>query len=188
MKRQSIALFALIAGGAAISWWLAQISSPDQTVQRKTEGSPDAYAEQLTIFSFDAQGFLHHKLRAPSMRYYKENDTTELDQPHLWQFSPEAPSWSVRGERAIVHGDGDTLFMPGPVFIDREGQGKAIPYYRITTRDLKMQTDSAYVETDQPIQLDSPDHRITAVGMQGWLQEPVRIKLLHKVRGVYEHL
>ena len=171
---------------AGLSWWLSDITAPEPAAPKRTERFPDAYARQLTVVTYDAQGLPHYRVKAPTMRHYETNDTTELDQPQMWQFNADKPPWVVQGEQAIMTGDQDSLFMPGEVIIDRAASPDTTPYH-IVTRDLTVNTITAYAETEQPIRITSKNHWINGVGMQGWLQDPIRIKLLNKVRGYYEH-
>jgi lipopolysaccharide export system protein LptC len=56
----------------------------------------------------------------------------------------------------------------------------------LVTRDLRVQRKAEYAETDQPVSANSGTSQVEAVGMQAWLGEPMRIKLLSRVRGRYE--
>lgn len=185
MNRHSVLLFTLVSVAASVSWWLSEITAPEQAGPRETEQFPNAYAKELTVISYDMQGLPAYKLTTPLMRHYEKDDTTELEKPVMWQFNADKPPWQMHGERAIMTGDQDSLYMSGKVFIDREGKGAISPYH-IVTRNLTVNTLSAFAQTEQPIQLTSSDNKITAIGMQGWLRDPVRIKLLNFVRGHYE--
>jgi LPS export ABC transporter protein LptC len=185
LNRNSLFLFSLVSVAAGISWWLSDITAPEQVAARGKEQFPDAYARELTVISYTKQGQPQYKLKTPLMRHYEKDDTTKLDRQLMWQFNGEKPPWTVRAEQAIMTSDKDTLFMAGEVYIDRDGTDAISPYH-ITTRDLTVNTVTAYAETAQPIRFASDDHQIDGIGMRGWLQDPVRIKLLDKVRGTYE--
>lgn len=87
----------------------------------------------------------------------------------------------------MVKSNQDTIFLPGRVIIDRLA-GTATNPYHIITQDLSLNTETSYAETDHAIRIESGTHWITAIGMQGWLQKPIRIKLKNQVRGYYEIL
>ncbi|MEN8179461.1 MAG: LPS export ABC transporter periplasmic protein LptC [Pseudomonadota bacterium] len=186
MNRHAVFFF-LILGAATATWWLTSNPTTEDPQPRKAGRFPSSYAEQLTVTSYNTEGIPRYKLQTPRMLNYEDTDTTELEQPSMWRFSPNHAPWWIRGESALITQEGEKIVMPGPVSIDREGLGESPPYH-IVTRDLNLMTDTAYAETDQAIRIDSRDHWITAIGMQGWLQEPVRIKLLNQVRGRYESL
>ena len=185
MNWNTLLLFFLVSVTAGLSWWLSDITSTKPAAPKRLEHFPDAYAKQLTVINYDANGRPHYQIKAPTMRHYEKDDTTELDQPLMWQFNGDNSPWIVRGKEAIMTGDRDSLFMAGKVTIDRAGTPAITPYH-IVTRDLTVNTVTAFAETEQPIRVESHDHWIDGVGMQGWLQDPVRIKLLNKVRGYYE--
>jgi lipopolysaccharide export system protein LptC len=178
-------LLILAAVAASLSWWLSNITAPTQTVAQDRERFPDAYAHQLTVISYNLQGLPHYRLTTPKMQHYEAQDITELVEPVLWQFDQGKPPWKVQGQKAIFTTGDDTLFMLGHVQMDRLGEGKISPYH-IATQNLKINTVTAYAETDQPIHFVGNNYQIEALGMHGWLQDPAKIKLLSRVRGFYE--
>ncbi|MDJ0805411.1 MAG: LPS export ABC transporter periplasmic protein LptC [Gammaproteobacteria bacterium] len=167
------------------TWWLTGDTPSDVRQPRPVGSFPNSYAEQLTVTSYNHDGIPHSRLQTPRMRYYEATDTTLLDKPILWRYSPDHAPWLIQGETAQITQAGEKISLPGPVTIDRAGLGASPPYH-IETRDLHMVAATNYAETDQAIRVESEDHWITAIGMQGWLQEPVRIKLLNQVRGHYD--
>ena len=185
MNRNTLLLFFLVSVTAGLSWWLSDITSPEPAIPKRTEQFPDAYAKQLTVVSYDAQGLPHYRLKTPTMRHYEKDDTSELEQPLMWQFNGDKPPWVVQGDKAVMTGDQDSLFMSGKVTIDRASSPESAPYH-IVTRDLTVNPVTVYAETEQRVRVLSNDHWVKGIGMQGWLKDPVRIKLLNKVRGYYE--
>ncbi len=131
---------------------VVDISAPEQMATRGTDQFPDAYARELTVISYNKQGLPQYKLKTPLMRHYEKDDTTELDRPLMWQYNGEKPPWTVRGEQAIMTSDKDDLFMAGEVYIERDGTDTISPYH-ITTRNLTVNTITAFAETEQPIRV-----------------------------------
>ena len=174
-------------GGALATWWLTSTPPTDTLSPTKSGRFPSSYAEGLTVISYNPQGLPRYKLQTPRMQHFEDTDTTQLEQPVMWHFRPDQAPWQIRGESAVITQEGEKVQLPGVVHIEREALA-ASPPYKILTRNLTLMTDTVYAETDQAIRIDSRNHWITAVGMQGWLQEPMRIKLLHQVRGYYENL
>ena len=77
------------------------------------------------------------------------------------------------------------MLLLGEVQIDREEAEDVRPVH-LVTRDLRVQPKDEYAETDQPVRAESGASWVESTGLQAWLREPVRIKLLADVRGYYE--
>lgn len=185
-KRYSLLVFVLLALTALVNWWQSDNDGSRSVQQRQSHQYPDAFARQISVVSYDAQGLPRNRLQAPSMRHF-EDDTAELEQPRFWQYEADRPPWTVRSEKALLSEGEEKILLAGEVFIDREA-ATGVPPYHITTRDLTVNTKTSYAETSQPVRVESGDEWITAIGMQGWLQAPVRIKLQQEVRAHYENL
>lgn len=185
MKPRLLALALLAAGLLSLGWWVREFTSPVETTRQAGEESPDAYAEQLKVHTYDATGRLQQTLTTPQMEHYASSSTSELSRPVLWRFNPDSPPWRMRGEQAFANDEQARVFLPGEVVIDREGN-EANPPYHIVTRDLTLETDTAHATTAEAVSIESGAQWITAVGMEGWLREPIKLNLLSQVRGHYE--
>jgi lipopolysaccharide export system protein LptC len=179
-----LALSLLLAALLSLFWWLRQLTAPPEVVRQPSEESPNAIAEQLRVHTYDAAGRLEQTLITPRMEHYDLRHTTELDEPVLWQFNPDSPPWRVTGEKALARDKEALIFLPGQVVIDRD-PAPGYPAYHILTRDLRVETDTSRTTTEAPIRIESGQQWITAVGMEGWLRSPIKLNLLHQVRGHY---
>jgi lipopolysaccharide export system protein LptC len=184
LKRQLIAISLLLASLLSIGWWISELMTPPETTRKATVESPDYYADQLTVHSYDATGQLQQTLKTPHMEHFASNATAELTQPRLWRFIPDSPPWRMRAEKALANSASDKVFMPGEVFIDRDAYGTHAAYH-ITTRDLTLETANAHATTAAPVRIENGRQWITAVGMDGWLKAPIRLHLLHQARERY---
>ena len=184
MKRQFLAVVLLFAGLLSLGWWVRELLQPPATVQRTSIETPAYIAENLTVFTYGESGLLEQKLLTPLMKHYDSRATTELSQPILWLYNPDAEPWRLQAEEALVHSDENTVFMPGEVIMDRAASPGEPPYH-LVTRDLTYRTTDTYATTEQAVRIDSGQQWITGIGLQGWLKQPVRINLLHEVRGYY---
>jgi LPS export ABC transporter protein LptC len=179
--------FLLILVATATIWWFTRETGKDATTPRTAGHFPSSYAEHLTVTEYNTDGIPNYKLQTPRMRSYEDTDTSELDRPDIWHYIPGSAPWRLRGEMALVEQEGERIFLPGKVIIDRAARGKSPPYH-IVTRDLHLVTETSYAETDQAIRIESRDDWITAVGMHAWLKDPLKINLLNQVHGYYESL
>ena len=176
-------VLALLAG---LTWWLA---GQQQRPAHRASGPGDAreidyYLRDLDFTTFSEQGQPARRLQAPELRHYPDDDTTELDRPRLVIYKDEGPPWRVRSETGWVSPDGERVHLRGEVVIEREAAPGVRPMH-IVTRDVRVEPERDYAETDEPVTVTSREDRIDAVGMQAWLRDPGRIKFLSQVRGHY---
>jgi LPS export ABC transporter protein LptC len=184
LKRQLLAIALLLTGLLSLGWWIRELMQPPLTVQRSNIESPAYIAEQLTVLTYGTNGQLEQKLITPLMSHYESRATTELSQPVLWRYNPDAQPWRIQAEKALVYSDDNKVFMSGEVVMDRNASAGQPPYH-LVTRDLTYRTTDAYASTEQAVRIESDQQWITGIGLQGWLKQPIRINLLHKVRGYY---
>ena len=77
------------------------------------------------------------------------------------------------------------MVLEGDVTITRE-EAPGTQGVRILTRDLRVQPDTRYAETDQHVEIFRQNDWMESDGAQVWFTEPGRIKFLSNVRGRYE--
>lgn len=184
--RRNLLLGLTIALLAGLTWWLARDAEHDA---RRSTGPQDAraidyYLRDLRFTTYSEQGRPARTLRSPELRHYPDDDSTELDEPHLVIHKVDRPSWQVQAERGWVSPDGERVRLLGKVVIERPAGDDVRPMH-IVTRDLRVVPERDYAETDEPVTVTSLDDRIDSVGMQVWLREPGRVKFLSQVRGFY---
>jgi lipopolysaccharide export system protein LptC len=180
-----LALGALLLALAGGSWWLTQSRQDAGQRQPSPPNTPDYWIDGLVARTMDENGRPRRLLNAESMRHFPHDDSTELTRPELLLLEPGRPTWSVRSELGWVSPDGELVLLQGEVHIDREAAAGVRPTH-LVTRNLRVQPKDEYAETDQPARLESGSHWVESIGLQVWLREPVRIKLLADVRGHYE--
>jgi len=184
MKRRFLGISLLLAALLSIGWWLLKLMRPPVTALKKTVETPAYIGQQLTVRRYGENGELEQKLVTPRMAYYESSGISELTHPILWRYNPEMPPWRMQASKAIIYNDDNTVFMPGEVVMDRRADTNHPPYH-LVTRDLTYRTTDAYASTDQNVRIESDQQWITAIGMRGWLKQPVKIHLLQQVRGYY---
>jgi lipopolysaccharide export system protein LptC len=177
-----LALVLVLAGG---TWWLSSWLHSREESGREVGRVPDYYLETLQFTTMDAQGRPARRLRAERMVHYADDDSTELAAPRLTVYDQGRPPWEIQAEQGWVSGDGELVLLQGEVQIDREGAAGVRPVH-IVTRDLRVQPEQSFAETDRAVDARSDGDRVRSDGMQIWFDGPVRIKLLSNVRGRYE--
>lgn len=183
--RRPFILGTLLAALAAGSWWLSRGIDEEQERRPNAAHTPDYWVERLSARTTDAEGRLRRQLHAESMRHFPDDESTELTRPEMLLLEPGRPPWRIRSEQGWVSPDGELVLLQGEVHVDRE-EGEGTRPIHLVTRDLRVQPKEEYAETDQPVRARSGPNWVESNGLQAWLREPVRIKLLADVRGYYE--
>ncbi|MET0089112.1 MAG: LPS export ABC transporter periplasmic protein LptC [Candidatus Thiodiazotropha sp.] len=184
MKRRLLAPLLLLAAVLSLAWWVNELSQPESPPQQAVLDTPDAYADGLLVKRFDEQGLLIQSLQSPRMIHFDQAGVTEFTRPVVRQYSERTPPWILQAEKGVARHREENLFLPGDVMIDRPEAEGAAPYH-IRTRDLSLEIPGVHVTTDQSVTVTSREQRITGRGLEAWLQEPARLRLLHQVRGHY---
>ncbi len=184
MKRQLLAGGLLLAALLSAVWWITRLTAPVEMERQAGTESPSAIADQLRVHRYAADGSLKQTLITPHMEHYDSSNTSELQKPVLWRFGQGAPPWRMQAEKALVNNDNDQVYLPGEVVIDRAA-ALTEPAYHIVTRDLTLETADAHTYTERPVLFESGQRRVTAVGMEGWLVEPLKLNLHNQVRARY---
>jgi lipopolysaccharide export system protein LptC len=185
LKRRFIGLFFSVAVLLSLGWWINRLTEPEETRSPGQGRYPDSYAEGLVLNTYDEQGNLKQQLQSQRMHYYESEGLTELEQPILLHHNPNTPSLRMWSQQGLIRRNEETLQLPGQVVIDRPGDVDSPPLH-IVTQDLTLRFEDSFANTDGPVRIESDQQWMTATGMEAWLKEPLRLKLLNDVRGYYE--
>jgi len=167
------------------SWWLRQGVEEQAERRPNPPHTPDFWVERLSARTMDAAGRPRRIVKADSMRHFPDDDSTELTRPQIDFLGPRQPPWQIRAQTGWVAPDGKLVLLQGAVTLDRAAASGVLPVH-LETRELRVQPKDEYAETEQPVRVVSGPHQVQSRGLQAWLKEPVRIKLLADVRGHYE--
>lgn len=183
-RRQLIAalLLAVVSGGLL---WLRSAGDREVTGAPPADGHvPDYYLETFTLTAMTPSGRPDHRLDATRMEHFPDDETSELERPHMVFYRPAGPAWHVDAERGWVGPDGDTVRLLGRVDITRDGASGHTPMH-IETRDLDVHLEREYAETDAAVTARSPNTVTHAVGMRAelsrsWLELRSQVKTVHE--------
>lgn len=182
--RRLLAFLAVV--GALFSWWLSESTKDIQPTLANPTGAReiDYRVRGFEVTRMTPAGIPAHTLTADTLRHFTDDDTTELDNPHLTVYQDAEPPWEIDAEQAWVSADRSIVLLTGEVVIDRAG-GTKTPPTTIFTRNLRVQPQEDYAETDEAVRVESDDDWLDAVGMRAWLRPPSRIRFLSDVQGYY---
>ncbi len=168
---------------AFANWLLNAIEQ--KTVEEKTalRHEPDYFVEDLRTTVFNADGSLHYRLQAQRLDHYPDDDTLQLAAPILKMFSENQPPWLMIADEGIVYEDGRRIHLNGSVDITQTSS--VTDSMQLLTRDLRIDTQRDYAETDAAVKLTRGHHQTTAIGMRADLHLG-RLELLADTRGKYE--
>jgi len=171
---------------AALSWQLAQQAPPPQEIppQATDQRLADFYVKGLQLTTTDTTGTPTQQLSTSELRYFRAEGNTELTNARLSLPSSEGTPWQISAAAGRLSNGSELVLLSGPVTIHREAgeQNRAL---ELKTRDLRVRPGEGYAETDEKVTVVSGQDRVEAVGLQAWLKQPVRIKLLAQVKARY---
>lgn len=133
----------------------------------------------------DSKGQLRYRLAGIDMVHYPDNDLLEITAPHIIFYRWTTPRWDVVAERARTNSTGDEIYLLGEVVIYQLGEDPEITMMKILTENVRVEPETKFAETSQPVTLFNRYGETYAVGARAYLQEG-RIELLSQVRGDYE--
>lgn len=173
-------LFAVAAG-----LWTMQEKSPQLSDTGSSGHIADAYMRGAVIHSFDINGARQQSLKSTHLVHYLDDSTTDLTSPYLNVYNDTAPPWVIQSETGRLSADGNLLYLDGAVDIQRD-RSATRPPLKVITRDLAMNREDGYAESaEHATLLHGIKNRMEGDGLQAWLHEPMRVKLLSNVRGRY---
>ncbi|QDX80718.1 LPS export ABC transporter periplasmic protein LptC [Denitratisoma sp. DHT3] len=152
MRASGAALFpiTLLAALAGLTLWLSNAANVDESNRRANlRHDPDFIVENFTIERFDAQGQLLQVLKAPKMSHFPDDDSTDVSQPELVQFTGTRPT-RVNAQSAWLSKDGKEVRLKGGVkLVKAEGEGS--PQTVLTTEALTVFPDEELARGNVPV-------------------------------------
>ena len=183
MRRLAIPL--TLAVLAAVGTWIHLLLTEAQPPLSAGIERPSFTVREVRITELTPAGAPSRVLEAAELRHFESSRITDVDAPVLLLTEPNAEPWRIESESGrLFHKTGEVL-LAGRVEVDRPA-GPGIEPLHVSTRDLRVHQEEEYAETDQAARIEAPGHLVEGEGLQAWLTRPVRVKLLHHVRGRHE--
>jgi len=162
------------------SGWLYNLQEPSPTIAVNGLQVPDYTLKNFTTVRMDEHGQPQYRLTAPTMTHYL-NRETELTAPDILFLNQGQPTWTVRAEQGQVSADGNQIWLLGHTTLQQQ---PPVNGFQIISRDLRIQQDTQYAETQAPTLILSPSGETQCVGMRVFMATK-QVELLSQVRGYY---
>ncbi len=164
----SSALFPLLLLLAltGLTYWLRLATElPDPRRDGKHRHDPDYIVYDGILRKYDASGTLRHTLNAKKITHYPDDDSTELDKPHVVMLKPNKPPMTMSAERGHVSRDGEQVNLYDNVRLHRAATPKD-PETIGTTTQLTILPDDEKAYTSQPVLITQGASSVKGIGLQ----------------------
>ncbi len=172
----------LIGLAVATTLLLRSLEQEAQARRPNTDQVPDYAMKNFTTTTLDEQGQLKQQLAAQMMTAYP-NTHTDLTAPTVIFYKDGHPTWTVQAEQGRVSSDNNIIWLLGTTTFQREAPTPQNTL-QIISRNVRVQRDIEYAETEAPTTILSSYGETHSVGLQVFMQTQ-RIELLSQVRGRY---
>ena len=149
----------------------------------------NAYSEGINTTLYDAQGNINYTLKAERQVHYND-DSTELEKPFIRLYQDGDSRWNIVANSGRIPAAGTTadealerIELLGNVRVyslDESGNTTMM-----STEFLTLNTESAILETDQPVSIVTSALQKSSIGMIAKLRTD-EINFLREIRGRYE--
>lgn len=167
--------------------WLAAYFFEEKQISKimAVDHSPDYFSVDYTKKEMDQNGVLKSELFTKKLTHYADDQTIELDQPVMKLYNSVTPPWVIKSKGGWLAADSNHLLLKGKVFISR-AKSKTHRLFKINTSELKVTLSTSYAITAKWAELLDGPNRTKGVGFEATFVEPVKIKFLSHVKGLYE--
>lgn len=180
---RDLTFLAVLVAASLATWWVSHQSEPQGSTPRPDGQRPDYWVDGLRVVTLSSEGIPERRLVSDAMRHYA-NDTAELDLPRLEVTAKDGIQWQVRAEHGLVGPNREWVQFQGAVKVQRDAAPGVEPVV-LLSETLRFRPKTEYVETDQPVRIETGQSWVEGVGLEAWVSGPLRIKLLSQVRGHY---
>lgn len=167
MKRFSALLlpFTLILALVGLTFWLQRITDlPEVRHTSQARHDPDTIVEHFTVRRLDEQGRLKYLLKGERMVHYGDDESSDMDRPHLTWFRPDAPTVTLAASRGHGNRDGSRIDLSGGVTTTRAATGDR-PTLTVRTETLRVLPEQQQAHTDDLVRMMEGPSWLTGTGM-----------------------
>lgn len=174
-----LVLMALVAR----DWVEDPVLEPVEETIDMTRTRADYYLEEFITRKLNADGLPEYTVNGESLIHYPADDVSEIIWPNLTLHQGES-EWRVVSKKGRLVTNPDIFTLEGAVTMQRAAT-EELPAIVIQTSDLRVHTADSFVQTDQQIQLTSPNWTLKSTGFESKFNTGT-LTLLSEVEGHYE--
>lgn len=171
-------ILTLSIGVGSIFMTKRSTTSPTDTTRR-----PDAFMEDVVATIINKEGRPSLKVESPKMVHYADNDTTDINTPHITLYRQSPEPWYIDSTYAKATQGLDKIFFWDHVVVHHVND-TANPTTTMTTATLTVFPDKQIAQTNDSVTLIQPSTTIYGLGMSANLNEGT-VHLLSQARGEY---
>lgn len=166
-----------------LSLWSIVDSKRSKVTTTETTHRPDAFIENVVATIISTEGKPTLKVEAPKMVHYPDDDTTDIETPHITLYRESPEPWSIDSHFAKATQGLDKIYFWENVVIHHTNDN-ANPTTTMTTSTLTVFPDKQIAQTDDNVTVIQPSTTIHGLGMLANLHEGT-VQLLSKAQGEY---
>ena len=168
MKHWGSAIFplSLLLALAGLTFWLRYATElPAERHDGKNRHDPDFIVTDATLHKIDLTGALTYTIKAPDIRHYPDDDTTDLIKPNVVYLNPARPPVTLSAERGHMDKAGKQVDLYGDVRIAR-AESAQDPAMTAFTPELTVLPDDEKAFTKSPVLITKGKSWLKGVGLQ----------------------
>lgn len=172
----------------SVSVWMVLEEQVDilqpATDEEDAADTPDFFAEQFILDVTDDNGALSYQLHGEALDHFAGEDVWLIEAPYLIVQTENGAPWELRAPLGRAWNAGTEASLDGAVNIRRPATAVNTEA-TIETRDVYIQPQRFYAETDAPTVFIDANSVMQGVGAKAYLDRNV-VQLLSETRGAYE--
>lgn len=175
----------LIVTLAALTVWLKQaVEMPEPGRDGKHRHDPDYIVEGARVTRLDDAGRLRYTMRADRIAHFPDDDSTEVNRPHLVYLNEGRPPMTLSSEVAQVSANGAEVQLLRKVEVRRAASERQEALLGVTDR-LTVYPDDERAVTDAQVEITQGKSWVRGVGME-LDNDTQQFVLKSKVTGQFE--
>lgn len=176
-------LLTVVAITVTSSWLLSKVDNKPLGLAETPRHDPDYFMTNFTATLMNEKGLPRYKMSAARLDHYPDDNSIDISKPNVEYYRMNLSPWVLVAEQGQVFNKGNLILLNGKVTMERK-KSTAEPYLKLITRDLRIQTDTEYAETDAKVFIQTDNHKLYATGMRLYLAQG-KLELRSKVSGEY---